>query len=79
MLDSRLSRFALILLAVGALSGCGRTAAVEVTPAIDSVLMKLPANDARKSVVNQQQQRRDAEPRGAETTKVGAPGNDRAG
>jgi uncharacterized lipoprotein YbaY len=70
-------RLALTLAAAGLLAGCGKAAPAGPIVQVDSVFTKMPAAQAQQQVAGQTRDQREATPSKPETTKVGAPGNER--
>lgn len=76
-----LIRTAMTACVLAVLVGCGKAApAAPQAPVIDSVFTKLPGQVAKKQAAQQQQEQQEAAPDARrETTKVGAPGDDKRG
>lgn len=76
-----LIQIAAATLMVAGLVGCGKAApAAPEAPVIDSVFTKLPSKQAKTGIAKQQQEQNEAAPDArSETTKVGAPSDDKRG
>lgn len=79
---SRASRVALVFLALAVIPGCGRASTISA-PApeytIDSVFTDAPSKDAPTAIRKSEQDQKDNDTTAPETTKVGAPTNDKKG
>lgn len=70
---------AVMVLSLGLLVGCGKTAPTQEGPKLDSVFARMATNteETTRIVAKEQQEREDQENDAAETAKVGAPGNEK--
>ena len=77
-MQKSVTQLALVLVALGALAGCGKAPAVQPVPGlVDDVLTRKPLQSATKLQAEQEQENREAQTKRPETTKVGAPSNEK--
>jgi hypothetical protein len=74
----KLTHLALVLVALGALAGCGKAVPVQKVPGlVDDALTRKPLQSAREIPADQEQASREQQTKRPETTKVGAPSNEK--